>query len=149
MVDVSAKTMTRRVAEARAEVVISRELAAAIQEDRLTKGNLLTVARLAGIQGAKQTANLIPLCHQLPLDQVHVEAKLETNNNENLVIINTQAITTWKTGVEMEAFTAASVAALTVIDMGKAIDKNMTIRSIQLLKKTGGKSGDYQRQENT
>jgi cyclic pyranopterin monophosphate synthase len=139
MVDVGDKPITRRQATAEAFVRISSALAQAIRENTLKKGNLLETARLAGITAAKRTDELIPLCHTLPLDQVDVQATLE----EGRVRLTATATTHAKTGVEMEALTAVSIAALTVIDMGKAIDKSMTIESIRILEKTGGRSGDY------
>ncbi|MEX0655781.1 MAG: cyclic pyranopterin monophosphate synthase MoaC, partial [Phycisphaeraceae bacterium] len=125
MVDVGDKPVTRRRAVAEGRVRISAKLAEAIEANALAKGNLLEVARLAGIQAAKRTDELIPLCHGLPLDAVQVEAWLA----EGYVHLRAEASTSWKTGVEMEALTAVSVAALTVIDMGKAIDKAMVIES--------------------
>ncbi len=139
MVDVSAKPMTVRRAVAEGRVRINAELAEAIREDRLKKGNALEVARLAGIQGAKHTATLIPLCHPLPIDGVRVELTLGADH----IHITAEVCTTWKTGVEMEAYTAVTAAALTLIDMGKSIDKGMVIEGVRLLEKTGGKSGDY------
>ncbi|MEX0886388.1 MAG: cyclic pyranopterin monophosphate synthase MoaC [Phycisphaeraceae bacterium] len=139
MVDVGDKAVTRRRAVAEAHVRISPALADAIESHTLAKGNLLDVARLAGIQAAKRTDELIPLCHSLPLDSVDVEAWLEPG----LVRLRAAASTSWKTGVEMEALTAVTVAALTVIDMGKAIDKAMVIEAVRVVEKTGGRSGDH------
>lgn len=139
MVDVSGKSPTERRAVAEARVRISPQLAQQIDADALAKGNLLETAKLAGIQAAKRTDELIPLCHSLPLAHVHVEARLAGSH----VVIRTEAKTHAVTGVEMEALTAAAVAALTVIDMGKAVDKSMVIETIRLIEKTGGKSGDY------
>lgn len=139
MVDVGDKPVTPRRAVAEGRVRISPKLADAINADTLAKGNLLETARLAGIQAAKRTDELIPLCHGLPLDAVHVEIWL----TDDLVNLRAEASTSWKTGVEMEALTAVSVAALTVIDMGKAIDKAMVIESIRLIEKTGGRGGPY------
>lgn len=139
MVDVGDKPVTRRTATAEAFVSISPALAAAIRDNTLTKGNLLETARLAGITAAKRTDELIPLCHTLPLDQADVRATLE----ENRVRLTATATTHAKTGVEMEALTAVAIAALTVIDMGKSIDKSMTIGGVRVLEKTGGRSGDY------
>lgn len=141
MVDVGGKAITRRTAIAEGFVRVSAELLDAIREDRVAKGAVLQVARLAGIQAAKRTDELIPLCHSLPLDAVHVELAL----TETGVQIKAQASTSWKTGVEMEALTAATVAALTVIDMGKAVDPAMTIERIELVSKTGGKRGPWVR----
>jgi cyclic pyranopterin phosphate synthase len=139
MVDVSDKASTRREATASAFVELSPAVLAALPQN--PKGNPLEVARIAGIQGAKRTSELIPLCHPLPLTHVSVELAIA----EGGVMIRTTAATTGPTGVEMEALTAASIAALTIYDMCKALDKGIVIRSIQLEKKSGGKSGDYQR----
>lgn len=135
MVDVSSKQPTLRRAVAEGVVRITPELSAAIAANTLAKGDLLAVARLAGIQAAKRTDELIPLCHPLPLEHVAVDVTLDGDR----VRIVAEARTSAKTGVEMEALTAVSVAALTVIDMGKAIDPLMTIERIQLVEKTGGK----------
>lgn len=139
MVDVSDKPVTARRAVAEGCVRVSAELAEAIERDTLAKGNLLEVARLAGIQAAKRTDELIPLCHSLPLDHADVEAWLD----RPYVRLRAAMTTTARTGVEMEALTAVSVAALTVIDMGKAIDKAMTVEGIRLVEKTGGQGGDF------
>lgn len=135
MVDVSSKQPTLRRAVAEGVVRIAPDLSAAIAANTLAKGDLLAVARLAGIQAAKRTDELIPLCHPLPLEHVAVDVTLHGDR----VRIVAEARTSAKTGVEMEALTAVSVAALTVIDMGKAIDPLMTIERIQLVEKTGGK----------
>ncbi len=139
MVDVSAKSATRREAEASAFVVLSPEVLAALPQN--PKGNPLEVARFAGIQAAKRTAELIPLCHPLPLSYVDVSANVAAGG----VAIRATVATTGSTGVEMEALTAASVAALTIYDMCKALDKGIVIRNVQLERKSGGKSGDYSR----
>jgi len=139
MVDVSGKSVTRRQAVASAFVEISPAVLAALPAN--PKGNPLEVARFAGIQAAKQTSSLIPMCHPLPLSFVDVAAEVTSAG----VQIYATVATTGPTGVEMEALTAASVAALTVYDMTKALDKSIVIRSIQLESKSGGKSGDYQR----
>jgi cyclic pyranopterin monophosphate synthase len=135
MVDVAGKPVTVRRAVAEGRVKVSVELATAIASNTLAKGNLLDVARLAGIQAAKRTDELIPLCHSLPLDHVQVDAWLDGEH----VRLRAVATTTAKTGVEMEALTAVSVAALTVIDMGKAVDPFMVIEQVRLIEKTGGK----------
>jgi len=137
MVDVGEKAVTARRAIAEAKVRISDELAAVIEQDTLKKGDLLQVARLAGITAAKRTDELIPLCHSLPLDHVDVRATVKGGH----VFIQAEARTTGKTGVEMEAYTAAAVAALTVIDMGKAVDPAMVVESIRLIEKSGGRRG--------
>ena len=139
MVDVGEKPITQRTATAEGFVRISQELADAISANTLKKGNLLETARLAGITAAKRTDELIPLCHTLPLDAVDVHATLETGR----VRLTATATTHAKTGVEMEALVAVSVAALTVVDMGKAIDKAMVIEGVRVLEKRGGRSGDY------
>jgi cyclic pyranopterin monophosphate synthase len=137
MVDVSAKSPTTRQAEASAFVVMTPEVLNAL--DRNPKGNPLETARLAGIMAAKKTAELIPLCHPLPLSHVDVELR----QCENGIAITSSVKTTAETGVEMEALVAVSVAALTVYDMCKALDKGIEIRELVLQKKSGGKSGDY------
>jgi cyclic pyranopterin phosphate synthase len=140
MVDVSAKQPTRRTATASAFVELSAAVIAALPEN--PKGDPLEVARFAGIQAAKRTADLIPMCHPLPLTHVDVQAEIEGDG----VRITATVATVGVTGVEMEALTAASVAALTVYDMTKALDKAIVIRNVQLERKTGGKSGDYLRE---
>jgi cyclic pyranopterin phosphate synthase len=137
MVDVSSKTATRREAEASAYVVLKPAVLKALPKN--PKGDPLEVARLAGIMAAKKTADLIPMCHPLPLTHVDVNMRL----CENGVAITSKVSTTAVTGVEMEALVAASVAALTVYDMCKALDKGIEIRQIVLNRKSGGKSGDY------
>jgi cyclic pyranopterin phosphate synthase len=139
MVDVSAKHMTRREAEASAFVEMSNEVLKALPQN--PKGNPLEIARFAGISAAKRTAELIPMCHHLPLSFIDVTTRL----CENGVRIHSRAITTAQTGVEMEALVAVSVAALTVYDMCKALDKGMVIREVLLETKSGGKSGEYRR----
>ena len=139
MVDVSAKPETRRTARAHAFVKIDPAVLRQLPDN--PKGDPLEIARIAGISAAKRTSELIPLCHPLMLSHADVDVSLE---KEGVRIISSAA-TTGPTGVEMEALTAASVAALTVYDMTKALDKSIVIRSIQLESKSGGKSGDYQR----
>jgi len=141
MVDTTAKAATARRAVASARVLMSPETISAVREHRTPKGDPLETARLAGIMAAKRTGDLIPLCHPLPLTHIEVRA---TVTNEG-VYLEAEAATQAQTGVEMEALTAASVAALTVYDMCKALDKAMTITDVRLEKKTGGKSGDYVR----
>jgi len=143
MVDTSAKVSTARRAIASARVLMSPETVEAIRSHRTPKGDPLETARLAGIMAAKHTAELIPLCHPLPLTHIDVRAEIK----EDGVLIEAEAATQAQTGVEMEALTAATVAALTVYDMCKAVDKAMTISDIRLEMKTGGKSGDYERQQ--
>ena len=139
MIDVSSKPATRREAEASAFVVLSDSVLAALPQN--PKGNPLEVARFAGIQAAKRTADLIPMCHPLPLSFIDVSAAVVPGGIE----IHSIAATVAGTGVEMEALTAAAVAALTIYDMCKAMDKSIAIREIVLVRKTGGKSGDYTR----
>ncbi len=141
MVDVSGKSATRREAEASAFVVMRPEVLKAL--DGNPKGDPLETARLAGIMAAKKTADLIPLCHLLPL--AHVDVQLW--QCENGVAISSKVKTTAETGVEMEALVAASVAALTIYDMCKALDKGIEIREVRLERKSGGKSGDYIRKQ--
>src|SRR6202451_2217038 len=137
MVDVSGKASTRREAEASAFVVLSDAVLAALPKN--PKGNPLEVARFAGIQAAKRTADLIPMCHPLPLSFIDVSAVVIAGGIE----IRSTAATVAGTGVEMEALTAAAVAALTIYDMCKSLDKSISIREIVLVRKTGGKSGEY------
>ena len=139
MVDVSAKPETRRTARAHAFVRIAPEVLAKLPEN--PKGNPLEIARIAGIAAAKRTSDLIPLCHPLMLTHADIEVSVEAEG----VRIIASAATTAQTGVEMEALTAAAVAALTVYDMTKALDKGIEIRELYLVEKTGGKSGDYKR----
>lgn len=139
MVDVSAKASTLRTATAHAFVRISREVLAKLPEN--PKGDPLAVARIAGIMAAKRTAEWIPMCHPLPLSHAGVDLTIE----EGGIRITATASTTGPTGVEMEALTAVSAAALTVYDMTKALDKSIEIQDIYLVEKTGGKSGDYRR----
>lgn len=140
MVDVSAKTATRREAVAAAFVELSAAVLAALPQN--PKGNSLEVARIAGIQAAKQTSNLIPMCHPLALSFVDVQVRVV----EGGVAIEATAATVAETGVEMEAMVAASIAALTVYDMTKGLDKGIRIREVVLLSKTGGRSGAYRRE---
>jgi len=144
MVDTSEKPVTSRRAVASARVSMSPATVAAIQNHSTPKGDPLETARLAGIVAAKRTAELIPLCHPLPLTHVEVRAELQDSG----VYLEAEVTTRAQTGVEMEALTAVSVAALTVYDMCKALDKAITITDIRLESKTGGKSGDYKREAN-
>jgi cyclic pyranopterin phosphate synthase len=139
MVDLSGKQPSRRTATASAFVELSAEVLAALPSN--PKGNPLEIARFAGIQGAKRTADLIPMCHPLPLSYIDVQAEITAAG----VRIVATATTTAATGVEMEALTAAAVAALTVYDMTKALDKGIVIRNVQLEAKSGGKSGEFSR----
>ena len=145
MVDISGKEKTDRTAVASARVVISNDLLKALKENSLAKGDALAVARIAGIMAAKKTDHLIPLCHTLPLSSIDIDIHLE--ENPPAVKIITTAKTGYKTGVEMEALTAASVAALAIYDMGKSIDKGIIIEQVRLESKQGGKSGNWFREE--
>jgi cyclic pyranopterin phosphate synthase len=140
MVDISGKADTERIAIARGEVIMKRSTLDLIRAGQIKKGDVLAVAQTAGIMAAKHTADLIPLCHPLPLNNVDVE--LELHDDLPGVLITATARTTGKTGVEMEALTAVSVAALTVYDMAKAAEKTMRIGNIRLVEKHGGRSGD-------
>lgn len=139
MVDVSAKPVTAREAVATGRITMKEEAASAIAQGLVKKGDALAVARVAGIMAAKRTADLIPLCHPIPLTSVVIDFQLEAQG----VIVKATARTAGQTGVEMEALTAASTALLTIYDMAKAIDKAMVIDGVRLLAKTGGKSGDW------
>lgn len=142
MVDTSNKATTTRHAVASARVLMSAQTVAAITEHRTPKGDPLEAARLAGIMAAKRTAELIPLCHPLPLTHVDVQTRVENFG----VYLESEVSTNAQTGVEMEALTAVSIAALTIYDMCKALDKSITISDVRLEMKSGGKSGDYRRQ---
>lgn len=139
MVDVGGKAVTSRRAVATGHIAMSEAARVAIRDNAVAKGDVLAVARVAGILAAKRTGDLIPLCHPLPLTQVSVELALD----ESGVTATATASTDAKTGVEMEAMTAVSIALLTIYDMAKAIDKAMLISGIRLLSKSGGKSGDW------
>ena len=141
MVDVGAKQETNRIAIARGSIRMLPETFALIRDGNAKKGDVIGIARIAAIQGAKRTADLIPLCHPLMLSHADVEVQMEAEG----VRIIASAATTAQTGVEMEALTAAAVAALTVYDMTKALDKSIEIQDLYLLTKTGGKSGEYKR----
>ena len=141
MVDVSDKPITTRTATARARIVMQPATLAMIQAGSAKKGDVLGVARLAGIMGAKRTADLIPLCHPLPIASVKVDLQADTAANAIDIVATVR--TTGQTGVEMEALTAASTAALTVYDMCKAVDRSMRIEGLRVTHKAGGKSGDF------
>ena len=142
MVDVSDKPETERVATATATVVMAKETLDLVLKGGAKKGDVLSVARLAGIMGAKRTPDLIPLCHPLPLDSASVE--LTPDPSRNAIDITATCKVTGRTGVEMEALTAASVAALTIYDMLKSVDRAMLITDVKLTHKSGGKSGTYE-----
>ena len=139
MVDVGGKAKSRRVAVAEGRIAMSAEALAAIRDGVVPKGDVLAAARIAGIMAAKKTAELIPLCHPLALDAVTVDFEIE----DGAVRVIASASLTGRTGVEMEALTAASIALLTLYDMAKALDKGMIISGIRMLEKRGGKSGDW------
>jgi cyclic pyranopterin phosphate synthase len=141
MVDTGGKPVSARRAVASARVMMSPETVLAVREHRTPKGDPLETARLAGIMAAKRTAELIPLCHPLPLTDIDVRAEIQ----DDAIYLEAEAATNAQTGVEMEALTAVSVAALTVYDMCKAVDKGMEITDVRLELKTGGKSGTYRR----
>lgn len=141
MVDVGEKPVTDRSATAAGSVTMQPETLRLIQDGALKKGDVLTVARIAGIMAAKRTAELIPLCHPIPLSKISVELVIDPD--ASAIHITATAKTTGQTGVEMEALTAVSVAALTLYDMAKAVDRSMTITEVRLLEKTGGVHGDY------
>lgn len=141
MVDVSHKRVTSRRAVAEGKVELTTVIANAIRQNAVAKGNVLEVARIAAIQAAKKTSELVPLCHPIPLTGIHLEMELEND----AVRIRAEVKADAKTGAEMEALTAVSVAALVIYDMCKGMDKGMRIESIQLVEKEGGKSGHYRR----
>jgi cyclic pyranopterin phosphate synthase len=140
MVDVGHKPDTARLAVARGHISMKPATLALIKAGSLKKGDIITVAQLAGVMAAKRTAELIPLCHPLPLN--HIDVQLTLDEEHSRVLIEASARTTGKTGVEMEALTAASVAALTVYDMAKAVDRTMRIEAVRVVEKRGGQSGD-------
>ena len=142
MVDVSAKAATARTARAEALVRMSAAAQSALREATLPKGDAFVAAQIAGVMAAKQTAALIPLAHSLPLASVGVRFEWI---DDGVLRVEAEATTVAQTGVEMEAMVAASIAALTIYDMAKALDKGITVESVRLLRKTGGKSGDWQR----
>ncbi|MDH7479380.1 MAG: cyclic pyranopterin monophosphate synthase MoaC [Syntrophomonadaceae bacterium] len=144
MVDVSDKPNTRREARARVEVHMLPQTAALIREGGVVKGDVLAAARIAGIMGAKRTGSLIPLCHPLSLSQVEILFRFQ--ENRSILEIEAQTKTVGPTGVEMEALTAAALAALTVYDMCKAVDRSMIISNLRLVEKSGGKSGLFCRE---
>jgi cyclic pyranopterin phosphate synthase len=140
MVDVGHKPDTERVAVARGQVAMQPTTLDLIREGNMHKGDVLAVAQIAGIMAAKRTSELIPLCHPIPISSIHVALSLDEEHS--CVLIEARAQTTGKTGIEMEALTAVSTAALTVYDMAKAVDRTMRIENIRLVEKRGGQSGD-------
>jgi cyclic pyranopterin phosphate synthase len=145
MVDVGGKDVTRRTARARGTISMSRETFDAIMEDRVKKGNVLVTAKIAAIMAAKNTSNTIPLCHPLPID--HIAVDFHPREESSSIEVSAEVSVTAKTGVEMEALHAASIALLTIYDMCKAIDKSMVIEGLCLVEKSGGRSGHYVRPE--
>ncbi|MEM8770833.1 MAG: cyclic pyranopterin monophosphate synthase MoaC [Pseudomonadota bacterium] len=143
MVDVTDKPITARLAVARGFVLVGPEAMAVLEDKENAKGDPIVTSELAGIMGAKQTSRLIPLCHPLPIDGVDIETHIDTQHNRICFIASVK--TSGRTGVEMEALIAVSIACLTFYDMLKAVDKKMTISSIELLEKSGGASGDFKR----
>lgn len=145
MVDISEKADTERIAIAQGEVIMQRETLRLIKEERIKKGDVLAVAQIGGVMAAKQTGQLIPMCHNLLLTRVDLDFQLKEEDGR--IIITSQVKSIGKTGVEMEALTAVAVAALTIYDMCKAVDRGITIEKIHLVEKRGGKSGIYRRAE--
>ncbi|MEB6037671.1 cyclic pyranopterin monophosphate synthase MoaC [Staphylococcus pseudoxylosus] len=145
MVDVSEKNITKRTAIAHSSITVNQAIYQQIVDNTNKKGNVLNTAQIAGIMAAKNTADIIPMCHPLPLTGIDVSFNWKENETSFTLNIQASVSTTGKTGVEMEALTAASAVALTVYDMTKALDKSMIIGETYLLSKTGGKSGDFQR----
>jgi len=144
MVDISEKNITTRAAYASCVVFLSEKAYQLVKKNQIEKGNVLNIAKIAAITASKKTHDLIPLCHQIPLSKVDVEFIF--NDEKNTIKIQSTALTDWKTGVEMEALTAVSIASLTIYDMCKSVDKSIKITDIRLDKKTGGKSGPYIRE---
>lgn len=142
MVDVSAKDVTERLAVVRGEIRMAPETVRMVVDNQVAKGNVLETARIAGIQAAKRTADLIPLCHQLNLTSIRVDFTVAADH----IAVETHARVADRTGVEMEALTAATVSLLTIYDMCKAVDRGMVIESVRLQEKSGGRSGHYQRE---
>ena len=141
MVDIGSKSVTARIAIARSILSVSRKLLETLEKGALEKGDAFTVAKAAGILAAKQTGTLIPMCHPLPIDSVDIDIRMDAERC--LIVIQSEVRTTAKTGVEMEALTAVTVAGLTIYDMCKAVDKSIVIQKTGLYKKTGGKSGTF------
>ena len=141
MVDISEKDITRRIAIAKGQLIAASDTIKKIADRGFKKGDVLSIAQLAGIMGAKQTSQLIPLCHPIPLSKVQLQ--LDINHDLHAIDITAECYSTGQTGVEMEALTSVSVAALTIYDMCKSVDKHMQIANIRLVHKSGGKSGDF------
>ncbi|WP_175987742.1 cyclic pyranopterin monophosphate synthase MoaC [Bacillus sp. Marseille-Q1617] len=146
MVDITAKNESSRYAKARSSITVTKEIYDKIVNDDFKKGDVLSVAQVAGIMGAKQTSSIIPMCHPIPISGVDISFDWKEKNPHYELVITTEVKTKGSTGVEMEALTAASVTALTIYDMCKAVDKGMVIGETYLLEKSGGKSGDFLRE---
>ncbi|KLO22241.1 molybdenum cofactor biosynthesis protein C [Marinitoga sp. 1197] len=144
MVDVSGKNITLRIARAHGKIKMKKETLKAIVSGKIIKGNVLTTAKIAGIMGAKRTSELIPMCHNIFISKIDIEFKINDNNIEIFSLAKTHS----QTGIEMEALTAVNIAALTIYDMCKAIDREMEISDIYLIEKSGGKSGHFLREDN-
>ncbi len=145
MVDVSAKNITLRTAEAQATVLLNKETFEAVRNNTVKKGDVLAVAKIAGIQGGKKTAELIPLCHNIFIS--HIDLDFIFDDKKNAIVIRSKAVTESQTGIEMEAMTSVVIAAVTIYDMCKAMDKSITITDVMLISKKGGKSGEYKREK--
>ncbi|QTC41770.1 cyclic pyranopterin monophosphate synthase MoaC [Bacillus sp. V3] len=146
MVDITAKNESSRYAKARSSITVTKEIYDKIVNDDFKKGDVLSVAQVAGIMGAKQTSSIIPMCHPIPISGVDISFDWKEKKPHYELVITTEVKTKGSTGVEMEALTAASVTALTIYDMCKAVDKGMVIGETYLLEKSGGKSGDFLRE---
>lgn len=147
MVDISAKEITVRTARAKTSIQVTKEVYKKITNHEIGKGDVLSVAQVAGIMAAKQTSNVIPMCHPIPIKGVDIEFEWENSDSTYVLLISSTVKTKGSTGVEMEALTSASISALTVYDMCKAVDKGMVIGPTYLVEKTGGKSGDFIRED--
>jgi cyclic pyranopterin phosphate synthase len=145
MVDVGSKEVTARRAVAEGRVRLAKDAFEQLRDNRLAKGDALAVARLAGVQAAKRTADWIPLCHSIPLE--HVDVEIELDPTDTVVIVTATAAARWTTGVEMEALVAVSAACLALYDMAKAVDRAITIERVRLLSKSGGRSGAWSRED--
>ncbi|MGM0878454.1 MAG: cyclic pyranopterin monophosphate synthase MoaC [Bacillota bacterium] len=147
MVDISAKEITVRTARAKTSIQLTEEVYKKITNHEIGKGDVLSVAQVAGIMAAKQTANVIPMCHPIPIKGVDIEFEWDITESTHILLITSTVKTKGSTGVEMEALTSASISALTVYDMCKAVDKGMIIGPTYLVEKTGGKNGDFFRKD--
>lgn len=141
MVDVNDKSISNRIAKAQGEILVTKGILDNIKDQSLKKGDLFTVAKVAGINAAKNTSQLIPLCHQVPLDSIDIE--FTVNDRTSTITVSSIVKTSYKTGVEMEALVAVNITLLTIYDMCKAVSKDMKIRKVELIHKSGGKSGHW------